>query len=66
MSLRSFHLVFVTVCTLLFAFLTLWAFLIAGDRTAVTQLMGWVGCAGLLLMPFYGWYFLRKANAAGI
>lgn len=66
MSLRSFHLVFVTVCTLLFAFLVLWAFLISPESNPVTTAMGFVGIAGLLLMPVYGWYFLRKANAAGI
>lgn len=66
MSLRSFHLVFVTVCTLLFAFLVLWAFLIAPESSPVTTAMGFIGVGGLLLMPVYGWYFLRKANAAGI
>ena len=35
MSLRAFHIVFVTVSTLLFAFLALWAFVLAGDRTPV-------------------------------
>ena len=62
MSLRGFHLVFITAASLLFAFLVLWGLVFAerGDSWAGT--MGWIGVAGLLLMPLYGRYFLRKAE----
>lgn len=63
MSLKSFHVVFVTVCTLLFAFLTVWSFLISDEQSSLIRSLGWVGVAGLLMMPFYGVYFLRKAKA---
>lgn len=63
MSLKSFHIVFVTVCTLLFAFLTAWSFLLSPDKTGVTGNMGYVGIGGIVLMMFYGVYFLRKARA---
>ena len=62
MSLKGFHIVFVTVATLLFAFLCLWSFVITEEQGAVATAMGYVGIAGLLVMPFYGVYFLRKAR----
>lgn len=62
MSLRAFHLVFVTVCTLFCAFLVLWSFGLALERSAMATALGCVGIAGLLLMPVYGVYFLRKAG----
>ena len=34
MSLKAFHIVFVCISTLLFAFLAVWAFAFATDRTA--------------------------------
>jgi hypothetical protein len=62
MSLKGFHIVFVSVSLALFAFLVLWGFVFASERGALPAAMGWVGVAGLLLMPLYGVYFLRKAN----
>ena len=63
MSLKSFHLVFVTVCTLLFSFLTACSFLLSADKTGVIGALGYVGIGGIVLMMFYGVYFLRKARA---
>lgn len=60
MSLKGFHLVFVTVSTLLFAFLALWGFLLAPEQSTMATAMGSVGVAGALLMPAYGVYFYRK------
>lgn len=62
MSLRAFHIVFVTVSTLLFAFLALWAFVLAADRTATITVLGMVSLAGLLGMPVYGVYFYKKVR----
>ena len=62
MSLKSFHIVFVTVSTLLFVFLAAWAFLIAGERTALVTGLGVVGAIGALLMPAYGVYFYKKVK----
>ena len=62
MSLRAFHIVFVTVSTLLFAFLALWAFVLAADRTAMVTALGIVSVAGLLGMPVYGVYFYKKVR----
>ena len=60
MSLKGFHIVFVTICTLLCLFLALWAFALAPERTAMTLAYGIVGIFGLVLMPVYGVYFYRK------
>jgi hypothetical protein len=62
MSLRNFHLVFVTVSSLLFAFLTLWSFLIAAEKSTLTHAIGLTGIGGLILMLAYGIYFLRKTR----
>jgi hypothetical protein len=62
MSLKSFHIVFVSVCTLLFAFLTVWAFVLSPEKTGMIGVLGYVGIAGVLLMLGYGVYFLRKAR----
>lgn len=61
MSLRGFHIVFVTAASLLFAFLVLWGFVLADKADNWATTMGGLGIAGLLVMPLYGRYFLRKA-----
>ena len=62
MSLKGFHIVFVTVCTLLFAFLTVWSFVVSPEQSGVVRAMGYVGVAGGAMMLFYGVYFLRKTR----
>ena len=62
MSLKSFHIVFVTVSLLMFAFLTVWGFVLAPEKSTLSTAMGITGIAGVLLMPVYGVYFLRKAR----
>ena len=62
MSLKSFHIVFVTVSLLLFAFLILWGFVLAPEKTTLATFMGITGIVGSLLMSVYGVCFLRKAR----
>ena len=62
MSLRSFHIVFVTVCTLLCAFLVVWAFVLVPEPSAMSTSSGIVGIAGILLMPVYAVAFLKKSS----
>lgn len=62
MSLRAFHIVFVTVSTLLFLFLAVWAFVLVTDRTSVITTLGAVSAAGVLVMPVYGFYFYKKVR----
>lgn len=61
MSLRGFHIVFITISTLLCAFLILWAFVFAPERSTLATALGVTGIVGILLMPLYGFYFYRKA-----
>ena len=61
MSLKGFHIVFVTIASLMFAFLVLWSFVITEEKSVVASTLGYLGIAGLLVMPVYGFYFLRKA-----
>jgi ABC-type phosphate/phosphonate transport system permease subunit len=61
MSLRGFHIVFITICTLLCAFLILWAFVLAPEPSTLATALGYTGIVGILLMPLYGFYFYRKA-----
>ena len=62
MSLKGFHIVFVTVCTLLFVFLALWALVLSGESSALVTVLGTVGTLGATGMPIYGVYFYRKAS----
>ena len=62
MSLRSFHIVFVTVCTLLCAFLVIWAFVLTQEPSAMSAASGIVGIVGILLMPVYAVAFLKKSS----
>jgi len=62
MSLKSFHIVFVTVTTLLFVFLAIWAFVLAPAPGAASTSFGVLGAAGALVMPVYGVLFYRKAT----
>lgn len=63
MSLRGFHIVFVTFSILLSLFLAVWGFGLAPENAAgVARVMGIVGVVGLIVMPVYGVYFYRKAK----
>lgn len=62
MSLKGFHIVFVSVSMLLFVFLILWGFVLASEKSTLTNAMGITGIVGVFLMPVYGVYFLRKAR----
>jgi hypothetical protein len=54
MSLKAFHLVFVTLLTTLSFGFTAWAFL--SDH----PLLGAAGIVAAILVIFYGFYFLKK------
>jgi hypothetical protein len=60
MSLKGFHLVFVTISTLLCVFLALWAFVFTPEKSGLATTMGFIGLAGIFLIPVYGVYFYRK------
>lgn len=56
MSLRSFHIVFVTVVAIFCALLTLWGLWKDEVGILITAI------CGLLLLPVYGIYFLKKSK----
>lgn len=60
MSLKGFHIVFVTVSTLLFLFMAAWGFFLAPEQTTLTRVIGSVGVGAALVMLVYGVYFYRK------
>jgi hypothetical protein len=62
MSLKGFHIVFVSVSMLLFVFLILWGFFLSPEENQLSTAMGVTGIVGALLMPVYGVYFIRKAR----
>lgn len=62
MSLRAFHIVFVTVSTLLFVFLAVWSLAIARNPTGIISALGVVSVVCALVMPAYGVYFYRKVR----
>jgi len=62
MSLKGFHIVFVSVSMLLFVFLILWGFVLSPEKSSLAMAMGVTGIVGTLLMPVYGVYFIRKAR----
>ena len=62
MSLRAFHIVFVTVSTFFFAFLAIWAFVFAVDRTPVITALGAVSAVAAVVMPVYGFFFYKKVR----
>lgn len=60
MSLKGFHIVFVTVSTLLCMFLAVWSFVLTLEKSEMVTGLGIVGVVGALLLPVYGIYFYRK------
>ena len=54
MSLKAFHLIFVTLLTTLSFGFAAWAF------TSGHLLMGILGILAAILVIFYGFYFLKK------
>ena len=62
MSLKSFHIVFVTFALLLSLFFVTWYFVIGIDASPMSGIVGWSGVAGLVFTPVYAVYFLKKSR----
>lgn len=62
MSLKGFHIVFVTVSTLLFMFLALWAFWYVEETSVAIKTLGVIGVVFAIVMPIYGVCFYKKVS----
>lgn len=62
MSLKGFHLVFVTLSTLMCMFLAVWSYMLAPEPSTIATILGVVGVVGTILMPIYGVCFYRKIS----
>lgn len=60
MTIKNFHIFFVTLSTILCAFFVVWAFSIAPAPGKAATLVGILGVIGLVGFPIYGVTFLRK------
>jgi hypothetical protein len=66
MSLKTFHIIFVTISTLLCLFLALFAFVFTPEVSSAFRVLGVVGIVGAIVMPIYGVCFYRKAASIHI
>lgn len=62
MSLKSFHIFFISVATLLCVFVALWAFVLEAGASLGLQVFGGSCAAAAVLLPVYGIRFYRKAQ----
>jgi len=61
MSLKAFHILFVTVSTVLAVWFTVWSFMHFGDGGGALYLVLGLGGAALVVgLPIYGVWFLKK------
>lgn len=61
MSLKNFHIAFITVCTLFFAGLGAWC-LLTDMLPEYLRVMGWLSIVCGVLMLIYGIRFLKKTK----
>ena len=64
MSLKAFHVVFVSASTALSLGTGLWALRQTAGADGMLAL-GLIGIAGALALPVYGWWFLKKTKHLG-
>lgn len=62
MSLKGFHIVFITVVTFLFIAFAFWGLYWAPEKSTLFTVIGVIGMIGALLTPVYGVVFYRKMN----
>ncbi|MDP0489537.1 MAG: hypothetical protein Q7Q71_00635 [Verrucomicrobiota bacterium JB023] len=63
MSLRGFHLVFITFATLLSLFMAVWCFVFAPANSGIgVDIMGWLSAVSAVILPIYGFRFYQKAK----
>lgn len=62
MSIKGFHILFITIATLLCVFVALWAFVLERLPGMGLQVFGGTCAVAAVLLPIYGARFYRKAK----
>ena len=62
MSLKGFHVIFITLATLLCVFVVLWAFVFEDTATLWLKIFGGTCAVAAVILPVYGVSFYRKAQ----
>ncbi len=62
MSLKGFHIIFITLATLLCVFVVLWAFVLEDTATLWLKVFGGSCALAAVILPIYGVRFYRKAQ----
>lgn len=62
MSLKGFHILFISIATLLCVFVVLWAFVLERNSSLGLQVFGGTCALAAILLPVYGVRFYQKAQ----
>lgn len=62
MSLKGFHILFISIATLLCVFVVLWAFVLERNSSLGLQVFGSTCALAAILLPVYGVRFYQKAQ----
>ncbi|MGB2010403.1 MAG: hypothetical protein ACPH5P_01270 [Akkermansiaceae bacterium] len=62
MSLKGFHILFITLSTLLCVFVVLWAFVLTAHPDTALKIFGGVCAVIGVILPIYGFNFYRKSK----
>ena len=62
MSIKGFHILFITIATLLCVFVVLWAFVIQSTSSTGLKVFGGTCAVAAIILPLYGISFYRKAQ----
>lgn len=63
MSLRAFHIIFITIATLFSIAVAVWSlYFNAQSNDIMIKIMGWVCAVAAVILPIYGVCFYKKSQ----
>jgi len=62
MSLRGFHIFFISFVTLFFTGVAVWTLVLSVEQNSGMRVLGFISVAVAIALPIYGVYFLKKAK----
>ncbi|MBT8043664.1 MAG: hypothetical protein KJO79_01835 [Verrucomicrobiae bacterium] len=62
MSIKGFHIFFITLATLLCVFVVIWAFFLASAAGTGLKFFGCTCAIAAIILPLYGISFYRKSK----